>query len=113
MFGRLREPGGSFTLIAGGLACLGLAVMAALLPVVGLVLSAALFLTALYLFWKSWKRSQEERYDLRKLLEPPLHPEEPLFDEVPKDEIGAPYCGWCDEAYAPGTRRCRRCGRDL
>ena len=32
---------------------------------------------------------------------------------VADDEIGAPYCGWCDEAYAPGTRRCRSCGRRL
>jgi hypothetical protein len=101
MFSRLREPGGSFTLIAGAIACLRLnLVIAGILAVVGLAC-----------LWFGWSRSRADRYDLSKLFDSP--PEEPHLDHIPRDEVSAPYCGWCDECYPPGTHRCRECGREL
>src|SRR5688572_12441490 len=108
MFSRLREPGGGFSLIASGIAFLILAGFAVLTPIPGvnLLISVALAVAGLGLLWTAWKRSRADRYDLGKLFDaPPPHPEEPVLDATPDDEIGAPYCGWCDEAYAPGTRR--------
>jgi hypothetical protein len=61
-----------------------------------------------------WRQQRRERYDLNLLWEaPPPDPDEPTHDVIPDDEDGAPYCGWCDEAYPPGVRRCRSCGREL
>ena len=66
----------------------------------------------LMLHW--WLRRRAERYDLNRLWEPEreAEPEEPWEDTVPHDGA-APYCGWCDEAYPAGVRRCVRCGREL
>lgn len=58
-------------------------------------------------------RRRAERYDLSLLWDGRDEPAEPTHDVIPEDEIGAPYCGWCDEAYPPGVRVCQRCGRDL
>ena len=58
-------------------------------------------------------RRRAEKYDLSLLWDAPLDPVEPTHDVIPDDEVGAPYCGWCDEAYPPGVRVCQRCGRDL
>ena len=70
-------------------------------------------------FW--WKRRQADQYDLRRLREAPrtgiydqtalLPEEQPEENWVTKDS--GPYCYSCDEAYAAGTSRCRRCGRPL
>ncbi len=115
MFGQIREPGGGFTLLAAGAACLALAAVWLLLPLpapFGLVLAlgeAAAGAVCVAL-WAA--RRRRDRYDLNRLWDAPTpEPEEPLQDTVPEE--AAPYCGWCDEAYAPGTYRCRRCGRDL
>jgi hypothetical protein len=117
MFGNLRGPGGRFTLLMSGLALLLLA--AVLLPAAAMarlaVVPAALALTgaACVVVW--WRRRKAEQYDLKRLFDdPPAVPgEAPYEDTVAVDEDAAPYCGWCDEAYAPGVRRCVRCGRDL
>ena len=58
-------------------------------------------------------RRRSERYDLSLLWDVHDDPAEPTHDVIPDDEIGAPYCGWCDEAYPPGVRVCQRCGREL
>src|SRR4051812_25933887 len=79
---------------------MGLAIAMAAAGVIGLALGG-------------WQK-RRERYDLNLLWEaPPPEPDEPTRDVIPDDEVGAPYCGWCDEAYPPGVRRCRSCGRDL
>jgi hypothetical protein len=117
MFGRLRNPRGGYTLPAIGLALLLLAAYtgpgflpggpAALFPV-------TLALGGLACLWGGWRARRAARYDLGRLWdEPSPPPEEPRQDTVPEGEESAPYCGWCDEAYAPGTPRCLQCGREL
>lgn len=116
MLSRFREPGGKFSLIAAGVALLILAGFLLMVPLggVNLLLSAGVGGAGAVCLWRTWSRERADRYDLKRLFDSPVpDPEEPLLDHVPEDEVGAPYCGWCDEAYAPGTRRCRACGRDL
>jgi hypothetical protein len=117
MFDRLRNPRGGFTGLMTGLALMALSGFVLLLPLprgLAVVLAGAVFLAGAASIL-SWRRArQEDRYDLRRLWdEPPPEPEEPYEDTVPEGDEAAPYCGWCDEAYAPGTRRCHRCGREL
>jgi len=116
MFGKLREPGGGWSLIAAGMALLALSgILAGALPAAGrlglfLVLPAA----GVVCLALGWRRRQADRYDLKRLFDaPPPEPEEPDEDTVSRDAVGAPYCGWCDEAHPPGAYRCRRCGREL
>jgi hypothetical protein len=113
MLSRLRDPGGGPSLLMAGLACLGLAAMlAAALGPLGMLLGAAVAIAGLVFLALAWKRQRETRYDLGRLFDAPEpEPEEPYEDTVPHES--APYCGWCDEAYPPGTRRCHRCGREL
>jgi hypothetical protein len=82
----------------------------------GALIGAAVAFAVAVVLYRTWRRKRqerEERYDLRRLLEPSFEPEEPREDTIPEGDAGAPYCGWCDEAYPPGTYRCRQCGRDL
>jgi len=112
MFGRLRDPRGKGTLLMAGVALLALAGFLLALPApAGMVaaLAAAAGGIGCLIAWGLAQRS--DPYDLRRLGEEPSPPEEPFEDTL--SEEGAPYCGWCDEAYAPGTRRCLRCARDL
>ena len=116
MYGQLRGPDGRFTPLAVGAAWLLLG--AAALPFIPTparnVLLALLVTGAVILgvFW--WLRSRRERYDLQRLIdEPAATRDEPYRDAIPEDEASAPYCGWCDECYPPGTHRCRSCGREL
>ena len=117
MFGRLRSPGGGFTLLAIGVACLALAGL--LTPVLlagtlGMAIAAGLALTGIGFIAAWWRERRRERYDLGRLWAERLPAEEePYEDTVPEGEESSPYCGCCDEVYAPGTRRCFRCGREL
>jgi hypothetical protein len=81
------------------------------------ILSAAVVVAVVAVGYRTWvrrRREREERYDLRRLYDPrEPEVEEPFEDTVPEGNVGAPYCGWCDEAYPPGTYRCRQCGREL
>lgn len=109
-----RGRGGRF--VVAGLACLALGGIAVTLALGAA--SAALGMVAvgaaLFCFQRAFAASREERYDLRRLFDaPPPEPEDPRCDDIPEGEIGAPYCGWCDEAYPPGTARCRSCNRPL
>lgn len=116
MFQHLRDPNGKFTLLASALALLLLAGFAlpllrtrfALVPI---ALAAAAVACAV--IWK--KRQREDQYDLRKLFDTPAPDEqdEPFEDRIEDDEVSAPYCGWCDECYPPGTHQCPRCRRAL
>jgi hypothetical protein len=116
MFSRFRDPRGRFTLLVSGIACLLLAAFLApatlTTPLAALPLGLAVGGIACIVLWS--RRRARDRYDLKRLFdEPPPVAEEPYLDQVPEGEVSAPYCGWCDEAYPPGTRRCLRCGRDL
>lgn len=116
MSGHFRSPGGRYTLVAAGVALLLLAAGAAALPLgpLGLVLAAGALIAALVCFWRAWAAARADRYDLSRLFDaPPPEPEDPYDDTLPQADAAAPYCGWCDEAYAPGTRQCRTCGRPL
>jgi hypothetical protein len=116
MFSRLREPGGRFSLVVGGIACILLAALLVRLPLRGmnLILAALLAVYGLACFWRAWSADRADRYDLRKLFDaPPTEPEEPHLDHIPRGETSAPYCGWCDECYPPGTKRCRGCNREI
>lgn len=115
MFSSFRDPNGKFTLLAAAVAFMALAMFTlpfqgtalAIIPVVLLV--GSLLCGVLW-----WRRRQADRYDLRRLFdEPPPSLDEPYEDQIPEGEEGAPYCGWCDECYPPGTRRCTRCRREL
>ena len=109
MFSHLRDPRGRFTLLAIGLACLLLAGFAPVPAVCAALVAAGLGCIGCW----AWRRRQD-RYDLKRLFDdPPPSIDEPECDTIEPDEIGAPYCGWCDEAYPPGTYRCRQCGRAL
>jgi hypothetical protein len=117
MFGRLSDPQKpEATLLRCGIAFWALAgLLQFLYPPISPGFPALLG-TLCLIGWviKLWQRRNSERYDLRRLWDaPPPEPEEPFEDTVPTDEEAAPYCGWCDEAYAPGTYRCARCGRPL
>jgi hypothetical protein len=118
MFDKLRGPSGGGSLLLMGIAFLALAGVLLATPLpngAGIVLAAtsAVFGLALAIVWR--RREQEAKYDLRRLFETPpadRHvPDEPYEDTV--DANAAPYCGFCDEVYAPGTYRCARCGRSL
>ena len=117
MFTKLRNPRGSFTRLAMGLAFLALAGIVLFLPLPALgalTLAVASAVVGLACLWSWWRLRQEERYDLRRLFEePPPVAEEPDLETIPEGEESAPYCGWCDEAYPAGTYRCRHCGRSL
>lgn len=115
MFSSFRDPNGRFTMLAAALALLALGLFTlsfqgtafAFVPVVLLAGSVGCAVA-----W--WRKRQVDRYDLRRLFdEPPPSDEEPYEDHLPEGEEGAPYCGWCDECYPPGTRRCPRCRREL
>ena len=117
MFAHLRDPRGGSTLLMAGVALLALAGFAGLVPLprsisvwlIGLTAAAGLVCLGLW-----WRRRQSERYDLSRLWEEPAPPpEEPYEDTVPEGTEATPYCGWCDEAYPPGTHRCKRCSRKL
>ena len=56
---------------------------------------------------------EEERLLRSGVAPAPPSEEEPYEDQLPEGEEGAPYCGWCDECYPPGTRRCPGCRREL
>jgi hypothetical protein len=117
MFSKLRDPRGGYTLLAAGLACLVLAgfLGAPLLPgPVGVGIMGGFTAAGAACIWTWWRRRRAAGYDLTRLWEEPSPSEDvPYEDTIPPDEEGAPYCGWCDEAYPPGTGRCLRCGRDL
>jgi len=116
MFKELRDPNGRFTPLASAvalfvLAALSLPLMRTRLAVVPLGLLAAGVVNLVL-----WNRSrQRDKYDLRSLFDspPPDDRDEPYLDAIPNEEVSAPYCGWCDECYPPGTQRCRRCNRAL
>jgi hypothetical protein len=115
MFSNLRGPGGRFTLLAAAIALMLLALMTlpvfrgGLIVVPGGLVVASLGCAAVW-----WRRRQADKYDLRRLFdEPPLSEDRPYLDHIPEGEDSAPYCGWCDECYPPGTYRCRRCNREL
>jgi hypothetical protein len=115
MFSRLRDPRGGYSLLMAGIACFLLAGFAGPILPFGFALPGMLFfaIAGLVFVGTWWSRRRSDPYDLRKLWdEEPPEPEEPLEDTVPEDST-APYCGWCDEAYPPGTGRCHRCGRVL
>ncbi|MGV3719811.1 MAG: hypothetical protein ACO1SX_02785 [Actinomycetota bacterium] len=116
MFNQLRDPNGKFTLLASGIALFLLAgftlpllrTRAAVIPL-GLAAAAVACLVA----WR--RRGERDKYDLRTLFDTPA-PDEletPYVDAIPDGEVGAPYCGYCDECYAPGTHRCPHCRRAL
>ena len=117
MFEKLRGPGGGVSLLMIAAAFFGLAGMLVTTPLpttfrFGLGLGAVIAGVGCAFRW--WRERREARYDLSRLWDSPLaDPDgaEPLEDTVVDD--AAPYCGWCDEAYAPGTPRCIRCGREL
>ena len=118
MFGKLRSPsgGGSLLLVAIALLALAGVLLATPLPrESSVMLSALSALAAVTLGAIWWRREQDTKYDLRRLYETPpadrRGPDEPHEDTVDSD--AAPYCGYCDEVYAPGTYRCERCGRGL
>jgi hypothetical protein len=119
MFKQLRNPTGSSTRLMMGLAFLALAgvfLFVQLPGTVALILAAVSALLGLACLGSWWRLRQEERYDLQRLFDPPPpepESEEPFLDAVPEGEASAPYCGWCDEAYPPGTYLCTRCGRSL
>ncbi len=100
--------------MCGG-ALLALAAVIVTIPLPGsLALALAVAAAGIVSLAAGWKRRRDERYDLSLLWEaPPPEPEEPHRDHIPHDEESAPYCGWCDEAYAPGVSVCRHCGRSL
>jgi hypothetical protein len=118
MFGKLRSPSGGGSLLLMGIALLALAGVLLVTPLpretgVALAIGCGLAGAALGAVW--WRREQEAKYDLGRLFDTPpadRHaPEEPYQDTV--DANASPYCGYCDEVYAPGTYRCERCGRGL
>ena len=118
MFGKLRGPSGGGSLLLMGIALLalgGVLLGTPLPPATTITLAAfsAFGGFALIVMW--WRREQQAKYDLSRLFDTPpadRHgPEEP-YDDTVEDEA-APYCGYCDEVYAPGTYRCQRCGRSL
>jgi hypothetical protein len=115
MFKHTREPGGRLNYLMAGVACIILGGIAAgYAPILGLpgwMAGLPFLLLGLSLITAWWSRRREDRYRLDRLWEEPVPEDEPLEDSI-ADE-GAPYCGWCDEAYAPGTYRCSRCGREL
>lgn len=116
MFSRLRDPGGRYTLLMAGLALLVLAAWASPMLAAGAlaVVPLGLGLSGLACLGAWWRQRREARYDLNRLwTDLPPADEEPYEDALPEGEASSPYCGWCDEAYPPGTRRCLRCGREL
>ena len=79
-----------------------------------LVLSPLLLAAGIACFVVWWVRQRAEKYDLNRLWEEPLPAaDEPYHDTIDPNTVGAPYCGWCDEAYPPGTTSCLHCGRAL
>jgi nitrogen fixation-related uncharacterized protein len=115
MFSKLRDPRGKFTLLAAAIALLALAMFT--LPFQGTALAfvpVALLLASLVCGVLWWRGRKADQYDLRRLFdEPPPSKDEPYEDHIPEGEESAPYCGWCDECYPPGTYRCLRCKREL
>ncbi len=117
MFDKLRGPSGGGSLLLMGIALLALAgiLLGTPLPQATAIAMAAVSALAgvtLGAIW--WRREQEAKYDLRRLFDTPpadRTQEEPHVDTVDRDS--APYCGYCDEVYAVGTYRCKRCGRGL
>jgi ribosomal protein L40E len=115
MLGRFRKPGGGASQIAVGLAFLALAGFILFVPlprVVQLPVGFVAGLAAAVCIWRGWTANRQDPYDLNRLWERD-EPEEPHFDTVDAENVSAPYCGWCDEANAPGAQRCRGCGRPL
>jgi hypothetical protein len=116
MFQFLRDPSGRFTLLAGAFALLALAGFTLPLLRTRLVFLPLLLLVAGLACAVVWHRRQEQdRYDLKKLFDtpPPDLYDEPYEDVVEERDASAPYCGWCDECYPPGTYQCPRCRRAL
>ena len=118
MFGKLRSPSGGGSLLLMGIALLALAGVLLATPLprqTGVALAAACALAGVILGVTWWRREQAAKYDLSRLWDTPpadrRGPEEPDIDTV--EDEAAPYCGYCDEVYAPGTYRCERCGRGL
>lgn len=118
MFGKLRSPSGGGSLLLIGIALLALAGVLLGTPIpreTALTLAAVSALAGIALGVMWWRREREAKYDLSRLFDAPpadRHgPEQPYEDTVEED--AAPYCGFCDEVYAPGTYRCERCGRSL
>lgn len=115
MFGKLRDPQGGFSLLASGIALLLLSALGlpAVLgtPWVALPALVAVAGSACMVSW--WRRRKVDPYDLRRLFDEPFQEDQPYEDTVPDGEASAPYCGWCDECFPPGTHRCVRCGREL
>jgi hypothetical protein len=119
MFRHLRDPGGGASLLMGGLAALALGGFLLLTPLpapLNLALGGAAGAggAAAVTAWALRRRAA--RYDLNRLWEegaPSREPEEPYEETLAKGEEASPYCGWCDEVYAPGTRRCLRCNREI
>lgn len=74
--------------------------------------ASLLGLIAVFAAWRWWKRRQADRYDLSRLRQTPLLPDEAPDDDLLTEESG-PYCHVCDEAYPVGTSACRHCGRPL
>jgi hypothetical protein len=109
-----RGEGPPLLVIGGALVALA-AFLGGAVPLPGTLrlLPLVPFAAGLALLWAGFRRRREARYDLRGLFEAPPAEEEPRYDTVPDDEASSPYCGWCDEAYPPGTYRCTRCGREL
>ena len=119
MFRWLKNERGASTGIATGIACLALAGITADLGVpapLKLLFSPILLLLGIVLIVANWRRIRAGRYDLTKLWEHPAADPlevEPWPVEFPERQAQSPYCGWCDEVYPPGNRRCTVCGRDL
>jgi len=111
MFKHTREPGGRPTYLMAGIASVLLALWLLPLGPAWAPASLAFGVAGIAFIGVWWRRRRSERYDLRRLMDPPPPDDEPYEDTVPEES--APYCGWCDEAYPPGTRRCRECGREL
>jgi hypothetical protein len=116
MLSRLREPGGGMSFLAAGLACLALGGFILFVPLPGIAqlgIGAVAMVAAGVCFWRAWQASRRDPYDLKGLWDREDPPEEPEWDTLDSQDIPAPYCGYCDEVYEPGTHRCRQCGRSL
>lgn len=117
MFSALRNERGRSSLLMAGIACLALAAALALTALPGtvrLLLSLGFGVAGVGCIGVWWSRRRADRYDLSRLWEePPPSGDRPYEDTVAHGDEAAPYCGWCDAAYAPGTYRCPTCNREL
>jgi hypothetical protein len=101
-------------LIAGLLvAAMGVAFLAAGIPLVG---AALLVLGGGAAVWQGWRMyaTRPDPYDLNRLWEAPPADEEPdPTDELLQDEAGVAYCHHCGHAVAGPFARCPECGGRL